>query len=483
MRIAVLQPSYRGSTSAIAGLDTRRDLTALLPGHEVEHVFLDKPTVNRDVRRLRADVVVNLCDGAWDEDTPGVEVVQALEREAMAFTGAGSAFYDPTRVAMKQACGSQGIGTPAYVVARDARGAEEALDRLRLPCFVKPEHGYNSVGVTAQSRVETATALRERVEAVIAEFGGALVEEYIAGREVSVLVASHPAGGAPIVYPPVECLFEPGVPFKTFDYKWRASRNPWVRCGDPDLASRLEAATALMFTGLGGTGYARSDIRVTEDGRLFVLELNPNCSLFYPDDNGATADVILAFAGEKAQFVRDQLDFALWRREQKRPRWVVKLDPLRGHGIYATRDLAAGEAIYALEERPHVLVTRSHVERTWDAARRELFRRYAWPITDETWVMWSDDPAEWRPINHACDPNAWVTGLDLRARRPIAAGEEITLDYATMLADGALDEPCTCGPGCRGGWRGDDCRQPWFRERYGEHVTDYIRQRVVWSNP
>src|ERR1041385_2544498 len=104
MHICVLQPSYRDSDSCIANLDIRRDLSPLLHGHHVTHAFLDKATAVGQIQRLKADVFVNLCDGAWDEDTPGLDVVMALERDNRAFTGAGSAFYDPTREMMKEVC-------------------------------------------------------------------------------------------------------------------------------------------------------------------------------------------------------------------------------------------------------------------------------------------------------------------------------------------------------------------------------------------
>ena len=47
---------------------------------------------------------LNLCDGAWDEARPGIEVVSALERLELAFTGAGTAFYEPSREVMKLVC-------------------------------------------------------------------------------------------------------------------------------------------------------------------------------------------------------------------------------------------------------------------------------------------------------------------------------------------------------------------------------------------
>lgn len=44
----------------------------------------------------------------------------------------------------------------------------------------------------------------------------------------------------------------------------------------------------------------------------------------------------------------------------------------------------------------------------------------------QTWVTWSEDPNEWLPINHCCDPNTWLEGLDLVARRDIRKGEQVS---------------------------------------------------------
>ena len=478
MKVCVLQPSYEGSASAIAGLDPPRDLTPLLPGHTVEHVFLRPGEAARALREHPADVYVNLCDGAWDEPSAGIDVVRALERTGSAFTGAGSAFYDPTRLAMKLACSGAGVDSAPYVIARTIAAVEAAVARLRLPCFVKPEHGYNSVGIDRGSRVETADALRARAAQVIRDFGGALIEEYIEGREFSVLVASDPDNPRePLAFLPVESLLDAEVPFKTFDFKWRDARDHWVPCDDPGLAEQLVEATRAVFTSLGGEGYARSDLRVDAKGRVWLLEINPNCSVFYPEGNGATADLILALDGAgPAAFLAQMIAHGLQRQRAATRAYTIRYDVGRGHGLYAARDLAAGETLYSLEEAAQVLVTRSHVERTWDERGKDLFRHYAWPLTDEVWVLWAKDPEDWRPLNHACDPNAWMDGLAVTARRSLRVGEEITFDYATMYTSHATGFACTCeAAGCRGGWAGDDHLQPWFLERYGDHVTDYVR--------
>lgn len=129
------------------------------------------------------------------------------------------------------------------------------------------------------------------------------------------------------------------------------------------------------------------------------------------------------------------------------------------------------------EEQPHVLVSLDHVKRCWppnsDAAR--WFDAYPWVVSERVWVTWSDDPEAWLPVNHSCDPNCWLQGLDTVARRPIAAGEQITMEYATFCGPNMTPFDCTCGSvGCRGRVSGRDHLAPWLEELYGVHVSGYV---------
>jgi hypothetical protein len=86
--------------------------------------------------------------------------------------------------------------------------------------------------------------------------------------------------------------------------------------------------------------------------------------------------------------------------------------------------------------------------------------------------------------NHGCDPNLWWTGAyALAARRDIAAGEELTNDYATSTGVPGFAMVCRCGsPYCRGVVTGDDWRLPDLQHRYGDHwvpaLLDRIRRRM-----
>ena len=82
MRIGILHPSYEDSTAPFKDLDPPCVPDRYLSGHEYTSFQIRKTTAGRqvvDIARMRFDVVINLCDGAWDEDRAGIEVVQALE--------------------------------------------------------------------------------------------------------------------------------------------------------------------------------------------------------------------------------------------------------------------------------------------------------------------------------------------------------------------------------------------------------------------
>lgn len=97
-----------------------------------------------------------------------------------------------------------------------------------------------------------------------------------------------------IAYLPVEFRFPPGESFKHFGLKWdEYAAMSCVPCTDGDVAERLQAISKRLFVGLDGAGYGRCDIRMNDQGELFMLEINPNCGLFYPPDAMGSADFIL----------------------------------------------------------------------------------------------------------------------------------------------------------------------------------------------
>jgi len=284
---------------------------------EVE--YLKWPTsIEQVTRRISEgfDLYFNLCDGAADQNIPGIEVVQTLEAHGVAFTGATSEFYEPSREAMKRACRAEGIDTPEYVLARCEADFDRAALQLRFPLFVKHYSSYSSVDLSRRSRVLSPAGLRQQGRKIMRRHGAALIEEFIEGTEVTVLVAENPDDPARArTYTPMQYRFPDGETFKHADLKWvdydRMSAFP---VADPVLDAHLRDAAIRFFVALNGAGFGRCDLRVDRSGTPFMLEINPNCGVYYPPEDAGSADLCLAHDAEgHVGFTRQLIRAALHR--------------------------------------------------------------------------------------------------------------------------------------------------------------------------
>jgi hypothetical protein len=87
-------------------------------------------------------------------------------------------------------------------------------------------------------------------------------------------------------------------------------------------------------------------------------------------------------------------------------------------------------------------------------------------------------------LNHSCGPNVGVRGqITFVALRDVAAGEELTIDYAMIDGDPAERMHCACGaPGCRGVITGDDWRRPELQRKYAGYFSRYLADRIGSRN-
>lgn len=459
MKICVLQPDYSTSTVDYRHYDPPRDLAPLAPGHVVHHEALHKLTVHKQLARLAADgydIYVNLCEGYLEWDVPSIDVIHALERLGLPYTGPSVRLYDPPKPLMKYVAHAAGVATPRHVVVTPREDARAAVARagLRFPLFVKPAHAGDSLGVDDGARVSEPDALQAQVTAIQADYPQLLIEEYIAGREFTVLVVGDSAGeGRGTALEPIEYRFPAGREYKSYALKTSELHpDANVRVDDPTVRAELMRAAEAVFRGFDGTGYARMDFRMDHAGTLHFLEVNFSCSVFYPAGWEGSADHILALDGlGQAGFLMRIIAEGRGRHTRQQQMYALRGDSIAGYGIVATREVAPGEVVFRGEGRPQRIVTRRHVEGTWGPEDRVMFDRYAYPLSDEVYLLWDRDPSEWAPQNHSCDPNTRFDGLDVVATRPIAVGEELTVDYAEFLDASAEAFECRCGAStCRG---------------------------------
>ncbi|NOT76334.1 MAG: SET domain-containing protein-lysine N-methyltransferase [Cyclobacteriaceae bacterium] len=456
MKVCVLQPDYSTTDVDYKNYDPARDLTSLLPEDDVvDHVFLNKLTTYRQLKEASKkgyDIYVNLCEGYLEWEVPSIDVIHTLELLNLPYTGPNPVLYDPPKPLMKYVAYGAGVKTPASVDVMSLEDIDDVLDKLTFPMFIKPAKAGDSLGVDELSLVNTESELRAKITAILDEYPEILVEEYIAGREFTVLVAANKDAKSCTVYKPVEYIFPKGRHFKTYALK-TSELHPEsnVPCHDFKLERALKTATQQIFTAFGGVGYARLDFRMDANGQIYFLEINFTCSAFYVDSYQGSADHILNYdpAG-KSGFLKHIIGEGIARHKAKQKKYVLKGNSVAGYGIAASRRIRKNEVIFMGEEMSQRIVSKSFVEANWNQKQKNDFRHYAYPISKEVYILWDENPINWAPQNHSCSPNTAYQGLNVVATRDISIGEELTLDYALFL-DETLDPfVCQCGsPNCR----------------------------------
>ena len=256
------------------------------------------------------------------------------------------------------------------------------------------------------------------------------------------------------VFKPIEYIFPAGFQFKTYALK-TSELHPEanIPCSDPVLETQLKDAALQIFQGFGGAGYARLDFRVNDKNEIFFLEINFTCSVFYKDGYEGSADYILKADGiGQAGFLQKIIAEGIARHQRSQKKYIMKGNAIAGYGIYATQNITANALIFRGEEAPHRIVTCNYVARNWNVKEKETFRKYAYPLSKEVFLLWDNNPANWAPQNHSCNPNTAYKGLNVLALRNIQQGEELTLNYASFLDENMEPFNCRCGAANCCGW-------------------------------
>lgn len=457
MRICVLQPDYSTSSVDYKNYDPPRDLSVFLPEAEVDNVFLNKLTTYKQLKELKKknyDCFVNLCEGYLEWEVPSIDVIYTLELLNLPFTGPTSLLYDPPKELMKYVAYTEGIKTPAYALLSSTDHIAAECKHLVYPLFVKPSKAGDSLGVDERSLVHNEEELVKKAGELLEDYEFVLVEEYIKGREFTVLVAANADNHKEsTAFTPVEFIFPEGRKFKTYALKTselHPESNVPVKA--KRLSKQLKESAQKIFRSFGGVGYARMDFRMNDKGELFFLEVNFTCSVFYSDGMEGSADYILKHDGiGRHGFLRHIIAEGISRHRRRQKKYTMKGNSIAGFGIYANTKILAGDIIFRGEEKPQRIVTKEYVEKHWNEDEKKLFRQYAYPVSNDVYILWDNNPSEWAPQNHSCEPNTEYRGLDVVASRDILPGQELTLDYAQLLNEESETFECQCGtPSCRG---------------------------------
>lgn len=270
-------------------------------GHEVRCLGLgdNLAELTAAIKDWRPHIAFNLAEEFQGIPSFDQHLVSFLEMMRQPYTGCNprGLLLSRDKSLAKQILGFHGIATPRF--ASFAKGERVVLpEALQYPLFVKSVTDDASFGIAQASVINDLDKLKDRVEFIHAQTGAAaLVEEFIEGRELYVSVIGNQRLH---VYPIWEMDFgtseKAGVAIATRKAKW--DRRYRDRHGisshaasdlSPTLRAHIGAIAKRVCRALSLTGYARIDMRLHPDGRVFVLEANANPCLTATEDFARSA--------------------------------------------------------------------------------------------------------------------------------------------------------------------------------------------------
>ncbi len=239
----------------------------------------------RRIKEEKIEVLINLCEGFLGQSKFEANVAAVYEMLGIAFTGNGSRALALCQDKFKTKAILGAFGLPT---ARGRLMISSAQSHgFRFPLIVKPNAEDASLGITVSSVVYDQEALKTRINQILEIYKQpALVEEYIEGREFNVAILEREGEGIQAL-PVSEIDFSAmpeGVPhICSYEAKWYADHELY-RCTPPicpapiddDLRVKIQQLALAAFRAMGCRDYGRVDMRLGEDGQLYILEVNPN---------------------------------------------------------------------------------------------------------------------------------------------------------------------------------------------------------------
>jgi D-alanine-D-alanine ligase len=213
-------------------------------------------------------IVFNALHGTYGEDG----AVQGLcACMGLPCTGSGilASALAMDKVASKRIFESHGVPTPRWAIVPPDADAAATLAGWSLPLVVKPGNEGSSVGVTVVLDAgPDGRAVGEAVARARECRGPTLVEEYVPGAEVCVGILDDEIIGS--------CEIRPSKGFYDYEAKYLRGDTAYIIPPElsPEILGAVEQIGFAAYQALGCSGYGRTDLRVTADGRPYVLEVN-----------------------------------------------------------------------------------------------------------------------------------------------------------------------------------------------------------------
>lgn len=275
------KPKKKKKTDLEAISDALREL-----GHEPETFPIDgRRQTLTTLARADMDLCFNLVESYAGEDSMEMHFAAFLDLVGKKYTGAGphGSFLAMDKSIAKMIMRYHDIHTPFSALVD--RGRLEHAQDISFPVIVKPAAEDASKGIDASSVVNSLKELFERISYIHDEFDSpVLIEEYIEGREIYAAVIGNAKPEAlPLIELDLSKLPE-GMPkiagyevkFDVNTEAYRKTKSAPARDLDEETTAKIHDAAIGAYRALKLRDYGRIDLRLAANGRMYVIEANPN---------------------------------------------------------------------------------------------------------------------------------------------------------------------------------------------------------------
>jgi D-alanine-D-alanine ligase len=323
-------------------------------GHIVVHLEAT-PDLPRVLAEADVDLIFNIAEGVEGRNREA-QVPALCELLGIPYTGSDSATLAIAldKALCKKVLMQHDILTPKFQLMESDR--ERLSKELQFPLIVKPNAEGSSKGIGATNVVDTEDELRAAVKTVVENYRQpAIIEEYIAGREFTVGLLGDKR---PRVLPPMEILFKnKDVERPVYDYgvKQEWEQHVYYECPAKLTEAEqkaIEKIARATFWALDCRDFARVDLRMDPEGRIYVLEVNP-----LPGLTPNYSDLVLisqAMGMEYDQLIAEIMTGGLRRlrdkRREERDVASIARSPDAARGKAAASDATAAKIKEAAEK-------------------------------------------------------------------------------------------------------------------------------------
>jgi D-alanine-D-alanine ligase len=251
------------------------------------------------------DMVINLVDSVKGIESLASAIPGALELLGVPYSGAGilGMSLGTNKFLVKKLLQQHGIPVPYFQIFNSAADYIDPL--LRFPLISKLNAIHGGVEITRDAVSENEKHLRKRLKQLIRTYKQpVLVEEFIAGRELTAMVLQDGRKRAYLA----EKVFAQShgkYTFLTFEDQWASEANAayhYAKYRDPVLKEYAKKAFAVTDM----AGYGKFDIRLDQSGRYFFIDANCN-PYFGPKELGASIALILDLYGIPFERILERL--------------------------------------------------------------------------------------------------------------------------------------------------------------------------------